>query len=81
MSWQAFMKIGQEASELDEELDSRLKSIGINQCCHLVYTSGTTGKPKGVTLSHHNLVNNAFQIGYRIGYNLKVRKILDNPDI
>ena len=34
---------------------------------------GTTGKPKGVTLSHHNLVNNAFQIGYRIGYNEKVK--------
>ena len=33
---------------------------------------GTTGKPKGVTLSHHNLVNNAHNIGYRIGYNEKV---------
>ena len=33
---------------------------------------GTTGKPKGVTLSHHNLVNNANQIGVRIGYSDKV---------
>ena len=48
---------------------------------NVVIFTGTTGKPKGVTLSHHNLVNNAFQIGYRIGYNLKVRNILDNPDI
>ena len=36
---------------------------------------GTTGKPKGVTLSHHNVVNNAHQIGHRIGYNEKVIEI------
>ena len=43
--------------------------------CHLPhqFTSGTTGKPKGVTLSHHNLVNNAFHIGHRIGYDTQVR--------
>lgn len=70
MSWQAFMKIGQEASELDEELDSRLKSLGINQCCHLVYTSGTTGKPKAVMLSHDNLTFTARII--RETYKLKM---------
>ena len=70
MSWQAFMKIGQEASELDKELDSRLKSLGINQCCHLVYTSGTTGKPKAVMLSHDNLTFTARII--RETYKLKM---------
>ncbi|RXN09632.1 acyl- synthetase family member mitochondrial [Labeo rohita] len=30
---------------------------------------GTTGKPKGATLSHHNIVNNALFIGMRIGFN------------
>ena len=42
--------------------------LGLDNCL----VKGTTGKPKGVTLSHHNLVNNAHQIGHRIGYNEKV---------
>jgi len=51
------------------------RKIQMDHACNIQFTSGTTGKPKGVTLSHHNLVNNAFQIGYRIGYNLKPHRI------
>lgn len=35
---------------------------------------GTTGHPKGATLSHHNIVNNANFVGYRIGYHMQVRE-------
>src|SRR6185312_5790662 len=34
----------------------------------ILYTSGTTGSPKGVTLSHRGVVNNAFAVGRLLGY-------------
>ncbi|TRY71790.1 hypothetical protein TCAL_01059 [Tigriopus californicus] len=54
LSWQEFMDIGAKASE--GPLEDRLRNMAINQCATLIYTSGTTGNPKGVMLSHDNLV-------------------------
>ncbi|XP_029692032.1 acyl-CoA synthetase family member 2, mitochondrial-like isoform X2 [Takifugu rubripes] len=52
------------------ELQSKLSCDGpIN----IQFTSGTTGSPKGATLSHHNIVNNAYFIGLRNGYNSRPR--------
>lgn len=64
MSWEELMSLGQEQPE--DELEERLKGIAVNQCCTLIYTSGTTGPPKGVMMSHHNLVVAAHNVCVQI---------------
>lgn len=42
--------------ELEDEYQSRLSAVSANECCLLVFTSGTVGNPKGVMMSHDNLI-------------------------
>src|SRR6185503_2370713 len=44
----------------DEQLDSHLESQSLDDVINMQYTSGTTGFPKGVMLTHRNIVNNAY---------------------
>ncbi len=43
-------------------------SLQFDDAINIQYTSGTTGFPKGATLSHHNILNNAYFIGRQLGY-------------
>ena len=52
----------------DAELKKRQASLDIHDVINMQYTSGTTGFPKGVMLSHHNLVNNGKSIGDRMNF-------------
>jgi fatty-acyl-CoA synthase len=46
---------------------------------NIQYTSGTTGFPKGATLSHHNILNNGYFVGERCGYSESDRICLPVP--
>ncbi|XP_038158525.1 medium-chain acyl-CoA ligase ACSF2, mitochondrial-like [Cyprinodon tularosa] len=60
------------------DLQSKLSP---DDAINIQFTSGTTGNPKGTTLSHHNIVNNGYFIGLRMGYHSRpqVRACLPVP--
>ncbi|HPR61653.1 MAG TPA: long-chain fatty acid--CoA ligase, partial [Prolixibacteraceae bacterium] len=56
-NWQEILNAG-KASKETEQLDAIKESINETDLATIIYTSGTTGVPKGVMLSHLNLVSN-----------------------
>ncbi|XP_018423375.1 PREDICTED: acyl-CoA synthetase family member 2, mitochondrial [Nanorana parkeri] len=64
-----------------KQLQDLQKTVSCDDPINIQFTSGTTGYPKGATLSHHNIVNNAQYVGLRLGYDWKasVRVALPVP--
>jgi len=52
----------------DEELDAAKKNVSCHDVCNMQYTSGTTGFPKGVMLTHYNIANDGYFTGENMGF-------------
>jgi len=62
-----------------ERLAQRLAMTQFDEAINIQYTSGTTGFPKGATLTHHNILNNGFFIGEGCRYDARDRVCLPVP--
>ncbi len=73
--WEA---IGAEDSSIDE-VRAIAETLDFDDPINIQYTSGTTGFPKGATLTHHNLLNNAHFTAQLLGYSERDRVCIPVP--
>ncbi|QKW30055.1 AMP-binding protein [Streptomyces seoulensis] len=76
-SWTAFAARG--TADRAEELRLRAAELSCDDPINIQYTSGTTGFPKGATLSHHNILNNGYFVGELIAYSEQDRVCVPVP--
>ncbi|HEY5523629.1 MAG TPA: AMP-binding protein [Desulfuromonadaceae bacterium] len=77
LNFDSIIKIGEGVP--DSELAAIETTLDCHETINMQYTSGTTGFPKGVMLTHHNLVNNGFNIGECMKFTEKDRLCIPVP--
>jgi fatty-acyl-CoA synthase len=76
-SWDALVAAGAGVS--DGDLAAREAELSFDDPINIQYTSGTTGFPKGATLSHHNILNNGFFVAETQAFTEHDRVVLPVP--
>jgi fatty-acyl-CoA synthase len=75
--WDEFLSSGDEIEE--DRLAEREAVLQCDDPINIQYTSGTTGFPKGATLTHHNILNNGYFTGLALGYTHRDRVCIPVP--
>ncbi len=76
-TWEEALERGKSVKQ--EEMLRYAQSVTPNDVCNMQYTSGTTGFPKGVMLTHYNVVNNGKCIGDRMDLSTADRMMIEVP--
>jgi fatty-acyl-CoA synthase len=77
INFQQIMELGRDVP--DGELAAVEATLNNHEMINMQYTSGTTGFPKGVMLTHHNVINNGFNIGECMKFSEKDRLCIPVP--
>ena len=77
LTWEEMMETSSKVPA--EEVARRAAAVDVHDVANMQYTSGTTGFPKGVMLTHYNIVNNGKCIGDRMDLSTADRMMVQVP--